>query len=135
MRAVLQRAALVGALLWLAAAMLYVGSGRWSAVLLLAPVVFAVGDAWAVQRKALLTAWLDTELPLLVSDADDGRAFRAADGAIVEKRERLLGGFPPVLLAQRILRMPDGELIRVQARVRRLGRSDEIDWRVERLRR
>lgn len=133
MRAVLQRAALAAAVLWLAAAVLYAGSGRWSIVLLLAPVVFAAGDEWAVRRKARLTAWLDTELPLLISDADDGRVFRGADAVIVERRERLLGGFPPVLLAQRILRMPDGRLIRVQAKVRRLGRANEIDWRVERL--
>jgi hypothetical protein len=133
-KAVLQRAALAAAVLWLAAALLYAGSGRWSIVLLLAPLVFAAGDAWAVRRKARLTAWLDAELLLLVSDADDGQVFRAADAVIVERRERLLGGLPPVLLAQRTLRMPDGQLIQVQAKVRRLGRADEIDWRVERLR-
>jgi len=134
-RAVLQRAALAAALLWLAAALIYAGSGRWSVVLLLAPVVFAIGDAWAVRRKARLTAFVDAELALLVSDADQGDEFRAADAVVVERRERLLGALPPVLLAQRILRMPDGRLIKVQAKVQRFGRADEIKWRVERLRR
>jgi hypothetical protein len=132
-KAVLQRAAVAAAVLWLAAAVLYASSGRWSIVLLLAPLVFAAGDAWAVRRKARLTAWLDAELQLLVSE-DDDQVFRAADAVIVEKRERLLGGLPPVLLAKRTLRMPDGQLIQVQAKVRRLGRADEIAWRVERLR-
>jgi hypothetical protein len=132
-KAVLQRAALAAAVLWLAAALLYAGSGRWSIVLLSAPLVFAAGDAWAVRRKARLTAWLDAELQLLVSENDD-QVFRAADAVIVDRRERLLGGFPPVLLAQRTLRMPDGQLIQVRARVRRVGRADGIDWRVERLR-
>ncbi len=134
MKAVLQRAALAAAVLWLAAVVLYAGSGRWSIVLLLAPVVFAAGDAWAVRRKARLVAWLDAELLLLVSDADDGQVFRAADAVVVEKRERLLGGLPPVLLAQRILRLPDGQLFKVQAKARRVGRGEDINWLVERLR-
>lgn len=134
MRAVLQRAALAAVVLWLAAALLYAGSGRWSVVLLLAPLVFAAGDAWAVRRKARLSAWLDAELPLLVSGVDDGASFRAADAVVVEKRERLQGGLPPVLLAQRILRMPDGRHFLVRAKLRRIGRPDEIAWRVEQLR-
>lgn len=133
MRAVGQRALLAAALLWGAALILWLGSGRWSVVLLAAPLVFAVGDALAVRRKARLAAVVDAALPQLVSSDDAGAAFRAIDARIMERRDRLVGLLPPRLLAHRLLETPDGTRLVVRAELRRAD-ADAIRWRVDRLR-
>ncbi len=127
LRAVLQRAALAAALLWSAALLLYIGSGRWSAVLLAAPVVFAAGDLLASRRKARLAALVDATLLQLV--ADDGVSF--AQAQVLQRRDRLLGAFPPRLHAERLLRA-NGRRYRLRATLAR-AHPDAIDWQVARL--
>lgn len=131
MRAVWQRAALAAVLLWSAAGLLYAGAGRVSVVLLVAPAVFAVGDALAQRRKSRLTARVDAALIQLVS-SEAGGGFTAAGATVLERRDRLLGVFPPTLHALRLLRTADGQRFRVRAVVAR-DDADAIDWRVERL--
>lgn len=132
LRQVAQRAALAAALLWTAAALIHAGSGRWSVVLLLAPVVFALGDLLATRRKARLTALVDATLLQLVSSDAGGAPFSAARGTVLERRDRLLGVLPPTLHALRLLQGADGRRYRVRAVVGRHD-ADAIDWRVERL--
>lgn len=132
MREVLQRAALAAALLWSAAGVLYLGSGRWSLVLLVAPLVFAAGDAWAVRRKRRLAAFVDAELSRLASD-DPATDFHGADVRVLDRRDRLVGLLPPTLDALRLVQAPAGERFRVRARVSRLGDPAAIRWRVDRI--
>jgi len=132
-RAVLQRAAVVAVLLWLMAWALYLGSGRWSIVLLLAPPAFALGDALAVRRKTRLSAQVDAALPQLVADEDSTDGLRVAEGRIIDRRDRLVGALPPRLIAVRLLEMPDGQRYRVRAAVSRSSDPAAIEWRVERV--